>query len=611
MSADSATLKEAVLDILLVANTGLSCKDILRRLRAKDNELFGTLTKKDLKATLQRNHTNILEKTGLYQHRSKVPAKKNATKSVRPSAMLPPARPAELLTERKLVIPLSDGNVCNSEYLVPANSATIHTLTSHADEIYAEEKLTDMSTTESDDEIGKLSSEFDAFLLSRKADSEEDSLTLLKKQGTTLFSEQVAANWPDCALLGSDAQNQKVYLNTHEPFCLVAVGLQGSGKSHSVSCVLENCLLPVPGYVTLAKPMNALVLHYDTSDKSICETIGLGLPNKRLEKFAQEAQAPWKPINLPNDKITIFVSPSYFLQRKGFYQGFDVRPLLFSWQELTADHIKRLMAIQDKDSQLYMAVLLDMLRQYQSSQRLPTFDTFLKNIKDNKDLSGQQQGPLQQRLSLLESFVFDSQRTREQVWYSSIAEKSCSVLKACESGRLVIVDLTDPLLSHSEANTIFQVVVEQYRANPDNSYSKLLVVDEAHKFMNGKSSSDGLSAAIVNIARLMRHDGIRLAVSTQDPQALAPELLELTSVALMHHFRSKEWFNYLAGKLSLGPGAFSSILDMEEAGSALVAVAKHALDLDDQDNDKLGHNVFSVKIRQRFTSDYGVTRTNL
>lgn len=50
---------------------------------------------------------------------------------------------------------------------------------------------------------------------------------------------------------------------------------------------------------------------------------------------------------------------------------------------------------------------------------------------------------------------------------------------------------------------------------------------------------DGLSAAIVNIARLMRHDGIRLVVSTQSPLALAPELLELVTVAVLHRFHSK------------------------------------------------------------------------
>ena len=48
------------------------------------------------------------------------------------------------------------------------------------------------------------------------------------------------------------------------------------------------------------------------------------------------------------------------------------------------------------------------------------------------------------------------------------------------------------------------------------------------------AAGDGLSEAIVNIARLMRHDGMRLAVSTQSPAALAPELLELVTVAVLH-----------------------------------------------------------------------------
>ena len=34
------------------------------------------------------------------------------------------------------------------------------------------------------------------------------------------------------------------------------------------------------------------------------------------------------------------------------------------------------------------------------------------------------------------------------------------------------------------------------------------MIDEAHKFMNGADGRDGLSDAIVNVARLMRHDGM-------------------------------------------------------------------------------------------------------
>lgn len=49
----------------------------------------------------------------------------------------------------------------------------------------------------------------------------------------------------------------------------------------------------------------------------------------------------------------------------------------------------------------------------------------------------------------------------------------------------------------------------------------------------------------------MRQDGVRLVVSTQSPKALAPELLELVSVAVLHRFHSQDWWTYLRHKLPL------------------------------------------------------------
>ena len=101
-----------------------------------------------------------------------------------------------------------------------------------------------------------------------------------------------------------------------------------------------------------------------------------------------------------------------------------------------------------------------------------------------------------------------------------------------------------------------QVLTEQYRAIPSAQGAgagsgKLLALDEAHKFMDGVAA-DGLSEAIVNVARLMRHDGMRLAVSTQSPAALAPELLELVTVAVLHRFHSRDWCACWRGALEGG-----------------------------------------------------------
>lgn len=72
---------------------------------------------------------------------------------------------------------------------------------------------------------------------------------------------------------GDITEQQKIFLNTNEPFCLVTVGIQGGGKSHTLASVLEGCLIPHPELeiVRLNKPMTCLVLHYDQSATSRCE----------------------------------------------------------------------------------------------------------------------------------------------------------------------------------------------------------------------------------------------------------------------------------------------------------------------------------------------------
>ena len=121
------------------------------------------------------------------------------------------------------------------------------------------------------------------------------------------------------------------------------------------------------------------------------------------------------------------------------------------------------------------------------------------------------------------------------------------------------------------------MLTEQYWAlpcapGPAGGSGRLLALDEAHKFMDGVAA-DGLSAAIVSVARLMRHDGVRPAVSTQSPAALAPELLELVTVAVLHRFHSRDWFAHLAKKLPLPYAARERLMELQPG---------HALDVQGQ-----------------------------
>ena len=73
-----------------------------------------------------------------------------------------------------------------------------------------------------------------------------------------------------------------------DPFCLITVGVQGSGKSHTTACILESCLLPFPPVVNVEQAMAVLVCHYDQSDVNCCEATGLSNPSAKIASLLSE-----------------------------------------------------------------------------------------------------------------------------------------------------------------------------------------------------------------------------------------------------------------------------------------------------------------------------------
>lgn len=58
-------------------------------------------------------------------------------------------------------------------------------------------------------------------------------------------------------------EDPRLFTNITTPFSVFICGSQGSGKSHTLSCFLENCLLPSK-VNKLSNPLTALVFHFDT-----------------------------------------------------------------------------------------------------------------------------------------------------------------------------------------------------------------------------------------------------------------------------------------------------------------------------------------------------------
>lgn len=139
-----------------------------------------------------------------------------------------------------------------------------------------------------------------------------------------------------------------ILLNTDSPWSAFLCGSQGSGKSHTLSCMLENCLLTdetlLPQIGLNPHPLAGLVFHYDGCQGSgVCEAAYL----------------------CTSVQTTVLVSPSNYGRLKIVYESLakglgariTVKQLYILPKYLTTERMKTLMAVgKDDDVPLYMQV---------------------------------------------------------------------------------------------------------------------------------------------------------------------------------------------------------------------------------------------------------------
>ena len=133
----------------------------------------------------------------------------------------------------------------------------------------------------------------------------------------------------------------RVFLNVNAPWSTFICGSQGSGKSYTLSCMLENCLIP-SALGQLPSPLAAIVFHYDTftsyGSRQLCEAA-----------YLCSAGVP----------VKILVSPTNFWRMRQMYENLplssptsrkpEVVPMKFLDKHLDVTRMKTMMAVSDKD----------------------------------------------------------------------------------------------------------------------------------------------------------------------------------------------------------------------------------------------------------------------
>ncbi|KAF8181950.1 hypothetical protein K438DRAFT_1601130 [Mycena galopus ATCC 62051] len=388
-----------------------------------------------------------------------------------------------------------------------------------------------------------------------------------------------ATDFPSRGLLGTSA-GDRVYINTNTPSSAVICGVQGSGKSHTVSCLLECALIPDSRVGKLPEPLSALVFHFDTQDGGRpCEAAFLSSP------AAHHASLPY---------VTVLCSPSNVNRRRHAYASLPqvrVEPLYLSERDLTVDRMLAIMGCDNLDTMpLYMHTALAIIR----NMGVDAFSYLeFKHRISLECLNATQQAMIKLRLDLLDGFLRPGARDIESYF---------------TPGGLVLVDLTDPFLDGLTAGVLFDSVLGVF-TQWQTVCGKLVVLDEAHKyFVNSESAR--LTQSVSNIIRLQRHLATRVIIATQEPTVIPPTILDLASMIICHRFSSPAWCTHLARHVSAGSESadwYQQVMVLA-TGDALVFSPAAVIAADGRGGVVLlGREYLKMRVRPRLTLDGGTS----
>ncbi|KAK3364455.1 hypothetical protein B0T25DRAFT_443592 [Lasiosphaeria hispida] len=366
--------------------------------------------------------------------------------------------------------------------------------------------------------------------------------------------------------------DNRIFWNIAAPSSFFICGSQGSGKSHTLSCLLENALARCPANV-LPHPLTGIVFHYDTF---ISDTGG------------SPCEVAWLASNL-DINVRVLCPPTNIRTMKKLYSRFPtvtVEELRLNESDLNTKRMLDLMAVTSGGMPLYLHVVNRILRELRVEQQRTgaTFSyTAFKKMLLRENLTEMQLSPLRQRLETLESFMVEDEAKAFNMFSRNCSDSKNPVPKRRTTlsrqgtdwtprpGQLTIVDLSCPCVTAEMACSLFNISLSLFLEQSSATVGRIIALDEAHKYMNDSPECQTLTEALLATIRLQRHLGARVVISTQEP-TISPKLLDLCSVTVVHRFTSPDWLNALRKHLA-GVSAGSKMLERAESAAKRAAAA--------------------------------------
>jgi hypothetical protein len=378
-------------------------------------------------------------------------------------------------------------------------------------------------------------------------------------------------------LLG-EVSGRKVALDLNHTHTISLFGVQGGGKSYTLGTAIEMASMPIENINLLPSPLSTVIFHYSPTQDYAPEFTSMIKPNTvdaeisiLRERYKAHPEALKDILILtPTDKVE---------ERQKEYPDIEVKPIAFSAAELKAGHWKFLMGAIGSQS-MYMRQINLIMRGLRNNLTLEA----IRNGIDDSSLSDHLKELAQTRLQFAGEYIDDSQKLQDLIW----------------PGRLIIVDLRDEYIEKDEALGLFVVMLQIFSEATynGNAFNKLVVFDEAHKYIE----NDDLVSGLVEVVREMRHKGTSIMVASQDPPSVPVALIELSSQIIMHKFNSPAWLKHIQKANAALRDLTSDKMNHLGTGEAYVWSSKAS-------DDVFTRSAVKIKCRPRVTQHGGSTKT--
>lgn len=382
---------------------------------------------------------------------------------------------------------------------------------------------------------------------------------------------------PQYGVLG-EVSGRKIALDLNHTHTISLFGVQGGGKSYTLGTVIEMTSMPIEHINVLPSPLATVIFHYSPTQDYAPEFTSMIQANS-VEEEIHVLRERYKANPAALKDVLILTPANKVAERKAEFPEIEVQPIAFAASELQAGHWKFLMGAIGSQS-MYMRQINLIMRSLRDNLTLDA----MRNGIEKSGLSDHLKELALTRLLFASEYIDDNQHLQDLI----------------RPGRLIIVDLRDEYIEKDEALGLFVVMLQIFSEATylGNTFNKLVVFDEAHKYIE----NDDLVSGLVEVVREMRHKGTSIMVASQDPPSVPVSLIELSSQIIMHKFNSPAWLKHIQ-KANAALGKLTSQkMSHLSAGEAYVWSSRTS-------DDSFTHGAVKVKCRPRITQHGGSTKT--